>query len=75
MTGMSYWAVEAAKDQHTVHIMESKTPYLMGAFEQILLGPGNKFTLCSKRAVRWIDVFTPEEATCAECLKRYTTAG
>jgi hypothetical protein len=48
------------------HIMKSATPTT-----PIGLAGGPKTTLCGRRAVRYVDVFTPAEASCRECKKRW----
>jgi hypothetical protein len=43
--------------------------------ELLWFGGNPKFTLCGVQATRYVDVFSPSEASCRECRKRWQAAG
>jgi Short C-terminal domain len=79
--GMPYYVVNAGRGRST-HIMKSNSPRTPnplspgGIAAQLLWFGGNpKFTLCGLQATRYVDVFSPSEASCRECSKRWQAAG
>jgi hypothetical protein len=78
---MPYYVVNAGRGRST-HIMKSKSPSTPNPLSpgsiaaQLLWFGGNpKFTLCGLQATRYVDVFSPSEASCRECRKRWQAAG
>jgi hypothetical protein len=74
---MPYYVVNAGRGRST-HIMESSSPStpnpasVGGVVADLLWFGGNpKSTLCGLQATRYVDVFTPAEASCRECKKRW----
>jgi hypothetical protein len=73
---MPYYVVNAGRGQST-HIMKSKSPSIpgMGTFlisNIVGFGGGTvKDTLCGLAASRYVSMFTPSEASCRECRKRW----
>jgi hypothetical protein len=73
---MPYYVVNAGRGRST-HIMKSKSPSIPGVgtflFSNIVgFGGGTvKYTLCGLSATRYVNVFTPSEASCRECRKRW----
>lgn len=62
------------------HIMKSGNPRIPGIGTFVLSnvlafgGGTEKTTLCGRIAARHVDVFTPAEASCRECRKRWQLA-
>jgi len=78
---MPYYVVNAGRGRST-HIMKSNSPSTPNPLSpgsiaaQLLWFGGNpKFTLCGLQATRFVDVFSPSEASCRECRKRWQAAG
>lgn len=69
---MSYYVVNAGQGRAT-HIMKSSTALVPGLASQVLIG-SVKLTLCGLTASRYVNVFTPAEASCRECRKRWQRA-
>jgi hypothetical protein len=76
----SYYVVNAGHGRST-HIMYSRTPStpnprsLDSVVAQLLWFGGNaKPTLCGLAATRHVNVFTPAEASCRECRRRWELA-
>jgi hypothetical protein len=73
---MPYYVVNAGRGRST-HIMKSKSPSIPGVGTFLVsnivgFGGGTvKYTLCGLAATRYVDVFTPSEASCRECRKRW----
>lgn len=77
---MPYYVVNAGRGRST-HIMKSRSastpnPLSPGSVAAQLLwfGGNSKDTLCGLQATRYVDVFTPEEANCRECRRRFQIA-
>lgn len=75
-----YYVVNAGRGRST-HIMKSKSPSTPdplspeGIVAQLLWCGGNaKSTLCGLQATRYVDVFSPAEASCRECRRRWQLA-
>lgn len=76
--GMPYYVVNAGRGRST-HIMESKSPSTPGLASDVIanllwFGGTIKDTLCGLPATRHVNVFTPAEASCRECRKRWQLA-
>lgn len=73
---MPYYAVNAGRGRST-HIMKSKNLSIPGVGKFLIsnivgFGGGTvKYTLCGLAATRYVSVFTPSEASCRECRKRW----
>ena len=78
---MPYYVVNAGRGRSYTHIMNSKSPSIpgLGTFvvsNVVAFGGGTtKQTLCGLTATRYVNVFTPSEASCRECKKRWQLAG
>jgi hypothetical protein len=79
--GVPYYVVNAGRGRSSTHIMKSKSPSIpgLGTFvvsNIVAFGGGTtKQTLCGLTATRYVNVFTPSEASCRECKKRWQLAG
>jgi hypothetical protein len=73
---MPYYVVNAGRGRST-HIMKSKNPSIPGVGTFVVSntvgfgGGTTKSTLCGLTATRYVNVFTPSEASCRECHKRW----
>ena len=74
---MPYYVVNAGRGRST-HIMKSNSPSTPNpmspgsiAAQLIWFGGNAKSTLCGLQATRYVNVFTPAEASCRECKKRW----
>lgn len=77
---MPYYVVNAGRGRST-HIMKSKNPTTPNplspgsiAAELLWFGGNPKFTLCGLQATRYVNVFSPSEASCRECRRRWQLA-
>src|ERR1700730_12068124 len=76
---MPYYVVNAGRGRST-HIMKSNSPSIPGVGTFVVSnvvgfgGGTTKETLCGLTATRYVNVFTPAEATCRECRKRWQFA-
>ncbi len=77
---MPYYVVNAGRGRSSTHIMKSTSPSIpgLGTFvvsNVVAFGGGTtKETLCGLTATRYVNVFTPSEASCRECKKRWQLA-
>jgi hypothetical protein len=78
---MPYYVVNASRGRST-HVMKSNSPSTPNPVspgsivaELLWFGGSPKFTLCGLQATRYVDVFSPSEASCRECRKRWQAAG
>ncbi len=69
---MSYYVVNVGRGRAT-HIMKSGSAYVPGLVNSVVAGYV-KSTLCGLTASRYVNVFTPSEASCRECKKRWQLA-
>ena len=67
-----YYVVNVGRGRST-HIMKSGGTWVPGLASQIITG-AVKVTLCGLTATRYVNVFTPSEASCRECKKRWQLA-
>lgn len=74
---MPYYVVNAGRGRFT-HIIKSNSPSTPNpmspgsiAAQLIWFGGNAKSTLCGLQATRYVNVFTPAEASCRECKKRW----
>ncbi len=78
---MPYYVVNAGRGRSSTHIMKSTSPSIpgLGTFvvsNVVAFGGGTiKQTLCGLTATRYVNVFTPSDASCRECKKRWQLAG
>jgi hypothetical protein len=77
----NYYVVNAGRGRSATHIMQSRTPSTPNPaspgsiLAQLLWFGGNaKPTLCGLPAARHVNVFTPGEASCRECRRRWELA-
>jgi hypothetical protein len=77
----NYYVVNAGRGRSATHIMQSKSPRTPNPLSpgsitaQLLWFGGNpKDTLCGLIATRHVDVFSPAEASCRECRRRWQLA-
>jgi hypothetical protein len=77
---MPYYVVNAGRGR-SAHIMKSNSPSIPGVGTFVVSnivgfgGGTTKQTLCGLTATRYVNVFTPFEASCRECKKRWQIAG
>ena len=69
---MPYYVVNVGRGRAT-HIMKSSSASIPGMASQVITGYA-KSTLCGLTASRYVNVFTPSEASCRECKKRWQLA-
>lgn len=67
---MPYYVVNAGRGRASTHIMKSGGTWVPGLASQVITG-AVKATLCGLTATRYVNVFTPSEASCRECRKRW----
>lgn len=73
---MPYYVVNAGRGRST-HVMKSKSSSIPGVGTFLIsnivgFGGGTvKYTLCGLAATRYVSVFSPSEASCRECRKRW----
>ena len=77
---MPYYVVNTGRGRST-HIMKSNSPNTPNpmspgsiAAQLIWFGGNPKHSLCGLQATRYVNVFTPSEASCRECKKRWQLA-
>jgi hypothetical protein len=74
-----YYVVNAGRGRST-HIMKSNSPSIPGVGTFVVSnivgfgGGTTKETLCGLTATRYVNVFTPAEASCRECRRRWELA-
>ena len=68
----NYYVVNTGRGRGT-HIMLSNSPRMQGLISLAWSG-AYKVTLCGLPATRYVNVFTPAEASCRECRKRWQLA-
>jgi hypothetical protein len=75
-----YYVVNAGRGRSSTHIMKSTSPSIPGLGTFVVSnvaafgGGTTKQTLCGLTATRYVNVFTPSEASCRECKKRWQLA-
>jgi hypothetical protein len=69
----NYYVVNTGRGRGT-HIMLSNSPHMPGVITQLIVGVPGKTTLCGLPATRYVNVFSPAEASCRECRKRWQLA-
>ena len=81
MSGNRYYVVNPASGGRGTHIVNAnrRTPYHPnpwhpGNFIMQLQAFTGTYTLCDLKAGRRVNVFTPDEASCRECRKRWQLA-
>ena len=74
----SYYVVNAGRGRSSTHIMRSTSPRTPNpaspggiAAELLWFGGSAKNTLCGLAATRYVDVFSPSQASCRECKARW----
>ena len=74
----SYYVVNAGRGRSSTHIMRSTSPRTPNpaspggiAAELLWFGGSAKTTLCGLAATRYVDVFSPSQASCRECKARW----
>lgn len=70
--GMPHYVVNTGRGRST-HIMKSMTSGVPSFANTVITGY-TKSTLCGLTASRYVNVFTPSEASCRECKKRWQLA-
>jgi hypothetical protein len=75
-----YYVVNAGRGRST-HIMKSKSPSTPNplspgsiAADLLWFGGNPKYTFCGLHATRHVNVFSPSEASCRECRRRWQLA-
>lgn len=77
---MPYYVVNAGRGRSSTHIMKSTSSSIPGLGTFVVSnvagfgGGTTKQTLCGLTATRYVNVFTPSEASCRECKKRWQLA-
>ena len=66
---MPYYIVNAGSGRSSTHIVKGSVTWAAA-----LVSLGGKSTMCGLTATRYVDVFTPAEASCRECRKRWQLA-
>ncbi len=69
---MPYYVVNVGRGRAT-HIMKSSSASIPGMASQVITGYA-KSNFCGLTASRYVSVFTPSEASCRECKKRWQLA-
>jgi hypothetical protein len=78
--GVPYYVVNAGRGRSSTHIMKSTSQSIPGLGTFVVsnvvgVGGGTtKQTLCELTATRYVNVFTPSEASCRECKNRWQLA-
>jgi hypothetical protein len=70
---MPYYVVNVGRGRSSTHVMKSNGTWVPGPASQVIIG-AVKTTLCGLTATRYVDVFSPSEASCRECKKRWQLA-